>query len=764
MNRTILSILLSVATIANADAVPEDFSLAGTIDKALLFAVSSGTKVRPDSRLSDIGQKRLFIATARNEAEAVQLVIRPTVAISNLTAEATDLIGPEGAIIGANQIEILRVQFVTTTLATDSSTTPGQWPDPLPPLEAPIDRVAEKNQSLWLRVTPPAATAGGTYTGHIKLTADNYTTMVPLQVLVYDFVLPDRMTCTTAFGFSASNVFKYHNLTDPKHKRLVIDKYFANFASHHISPYNPAPLDSIKTTWPDITPPPSRFSNWDNIRIVQNESHTGDSSLLIHDIDPEHNTTVTYKPLIEIPPKGLTLNFAWRSAIPDQRSLVTVEHYDTDGKWMSGRNNDIAINSDGKWQQFSRTLNAFPENARFVRLRFRAARWSESGDQTGLIWFDDIALINPQTKEELIEAGDFETVRRTEKLLSGDKLKPVIDFSAWDTAMARAIDHYKFNSFRVDIPGIGGGTYHAISPPNLRGFGEDAPEYPIMFDSYCRQLQAHFTETGWIDYAYIYWFDEPSPDQYAFLMNGFEKLKRSCPDIDRMLTEQPEPQLNDGPNIYCVVSYLYDHDKAQDRRSHGDRFWWYICTGPKAPYCTLFIDHPATELRVWLWQTWQRNIEGILIWQSNYWTSSVAYPDPDSPQNPYEDPMGWVSGYSTPSGSKKPWGNGDGRFIYPPLAAADAKAAGPILDGPVDSIRWEMLRDGIEDYEYLTILKELLAQKKSKLTGVDIDNYAKLLTVPKTITKDLTHFTTDPKAIQTHRHNIAIAIEKLSRL
>ena len=85
-------------------------------------------------------------------------------------------------------------------------------------------------------------------------------------------------------------------------------------------------------------------------------------------------------------------------------------------------------------------------------------------------------------------------------------------------------------------------------------------------------------------------------------------------------------------------------------------------------------------------------------------------------QNPYEDPMGWRSGYSTPKGEKRPWGNGDGRFVYPPEAAADAHPSGPVLDGPVDSIRWEMLRDGIEDYEYLVILRGLLKDKKLELS------------------------------------------------
>ena len=76
--------------------------------------------------------------------------------------------------------------------------------------------------------------------------------------------------------------------------------------------------------------------------------------------------------------------------------------------------------------------------------------------------------------------------------------------------------------------------------------------------------------------------------------------------------------------------------------------------------------------------------------------------------------MSWVSKHSAPEGTRRPWGNGDGRFIYPPLESFTDSST-PIIRGPIDSQRWEMLRDGIEDYEYFTILSELL---KTGLTSL----------------------------------------------
>jgi hypothetical protein len=735
--------------------------LSASTERIGLWWAMSGWKVRPEMPLPEKRGDSIVIRAARNEAEAGQLVIRPSEDVFGLNITVSALQGAGGAMIEAGNIDLLRVRYVNVTIPTDASSTAGMWPDPLPPLEGPIDIKAGENQAIWIRVTVPRNAKAGVYTAVITLTAEDYSAKVALKLRVYDFTLGDRMTCTTAFGFEPTNVWRYHNLTNEAQKREVLDKYWANFSAHHISPYRPAPLDPIVVQWPDVKAPAGKRSKWENLKVVGNERHGGENAMVIYDDNVKANITVSYKPMIKIPAEGLRLRFWYRSALPGQRFAVTLNHFDG-GKWISGHNNDIALTGDGLWQEYDAVIKDFPAGADSVKLMMRSARWTQDGECTGLVWFDDVSISNAVTGQEFIEGGDFEQIVRTSSLLPAEELKPVLDFTAWDKAMERAIDYYHFNSFRQAIPGIGGGTYHSIRQPSLLGFGEDDAEYKIMFDSYCGQLEEHLAAKGWLDEAYVYWFDEPSPDQYGFVMNAFEKLKNACPRIARMLTEQPEPQLVGGPNIYCVISYLYDHEKAERRRKDGDKFWWYVCTGPKAPYCTLFIDHAGTELRVWLWQSWQRNIEGILIWQSNYWTSGVAYPEPGKPQNPYEDPMGWVSGYSTPKGAKRPWGNGDGRFIYPPESAADGNPAVAVLDGPVDSIRWEMLRDGIEDYEYLAMLKKLIEAKKNKLTPAGLQRYSAMLKVPETISSDMKNFTNDPAVIESQRDKIAVAIEELS--
>jgi hypothetical protein len=319
---------------------------------------------------------------------------------------------------------------------------------------------------------------------------------------------------------------------------------------------------------------------------------------------------------------------------------------------------------------------------------------------------------------------------------------------------------------------MGGGTFHQRFEPTIGKYGEATPQYQAVFASYAKQLESHLREKGWLGMVYTYWFDEPDPKDYAFVRAGMERIKKHAPGLTNMLTEEPNEALAGPIDIWCPVTPNYRKADAEQRRSQGERLWWYVCCGPKAPYCTLFIDHPATELRVWLWQTWQRNIAGILIWSTNYWTSDTAFPG--AFQNPYDDPMGYVSGYGVPRGTKQYWGNGDGRFVYPPEAAAVPGKSGPaaVFEPPVSSIRWEMLREGVEDYEFLHLLRDLIGRRAAALAGdaaapgvspARLDELRRLLDVPEDITRDMTKFTSDPAPLYARRRQIATAIEELSR-
>jgi len=756
----LLAVLPQLTNLGGAEIQTEGRLPGSSAEVTLWWTLSSAAKVLPDQPPTAKESGAVQLRAARNEWESVQVVVRPARALSRLSLTASPFTGPGPAAIPTGAIDLLRAEYLNVTAATDQSTRPGLWPDPLIPVRGPLDLSAGTNHAFWLRVHVPKDTSPGVYHGKLAFQAEGWVANVPLELTVYGFQLPDQMTCQTAFGFSPGEVFRYQDLKTDQEKRQVLDKYWADLAAHHISPYDPAPLDAFKVSWPEVRPPKSAADLWPSARRVEGEAHSGKGSLLVYDDKSDANVVVSYDPLIRIPIKGLHLRGWYRTAVPGHRFLVSLNHYDANRQWLSGRNRDMVLAGNGSWQNADFTLTEFPTEAAFVRLNLMATEWTDGGEKIGLVWFDDISVQDAGTGEELIQGGDFEPKHRTELCAPAEQLKATFDFSNWDRAMERALTTYHFNSFSVPIPGMGGGTFHELAEPNLLGFEESAPEYPWLLGSYCRQLEAHLRTQGWLAPAFIYWFDEPSEDQFPYLQNGFGKLKKFCPDIARMITKRVEPGLIGGPNLWCPISNEYVPGPSEARRQLGERLWWYVCTGPKAPYAGLFLDHRAPEMRLWLWQTFQRNITGILVWQINYWTSETAYPGAQGPQNPYADPMSWTSGYGTPEGKRLPWGNGDGRFIYPPTAAAAGHPKEPILDGPVDSIRWEQLRDGIEDYEYLVLLRKKLEQNRAKLTPELRNRYEQLLAVPEDITKSMTEFAPNGQSIELRREAIARALEQ----
>jgi len=706
-----------------------------------LWQASSGWKIPRGRRLPDKESRELELQLAANETEALQLVVRPERELKNVVLKATalkcgDRVLPESAVV------IDRVGYVRIAQPTDSSGVIADWPDPVFPQQGGVTLAEGLNQPYWIRVRIPAGTAAGIYRGAIEIAGEGFSERVPLQVEVFAFELPERMTCETAFGLSHSRILSYHRVQGEAQRREVMDKYLQCLSDYRISPYNPAPLDPWKVRFKGLPA-------WRGGLPVQDSAAKGAWSYQVEDNIPEGNVNAVYADEIPLTGQPLKLCFSHKSS-PAQRVLFTMNFNRADGSWISGNNRDLWVEGTTEWQREELVVKNFPAEATGFKLALWGAGYYEGQQATGTTWFDDIVITELESGAVVFDDGDFEALRP-------GALEVEFEWEAWDRAMERAFNEFHFNSFRCPVDGLGGGTFMERYAPVLAGIQEGQPGYALLLEKYLGGIERHLREQGWLKYAYVYWFDEPEPKDYEFVMHGFAKLRKHAPGLRRMLTEQVEPELISGPNLWCPLTPQLNGDGTEERRQAGDQFWWYLCCAPKAPYVTLFTDHPGVEMRLWLWQSWAERVTGILIWETAYWHSECAYPE--SLQNPYADPMSWVNHVGR--GERQPWGNGDGRFVYPPLSLFTGDQKHPVTDGPVPSVRLEMLRDGLEDYEYFVILKKLLAEKGSGLDAAARASADALLVVPQAVSVSLTEFSTDPAAMQAHRVKIARAIEAL---
>ncbi len=666
------------------------------------------------------------LSAARGEYEPVQVVLRPQQPLTNLTASMGNLSTLDGDVIPPDQVDILRVGYVYVHTPTDPQGAVGWWPDPLPPLDEPIDLAAGENQPLWVRVHVPRDAAPGDYRGRLALQADGWSAEVPIELRVWDFEVPAERSLVATMGLSSGTIRQYHHLKTDEQMETVWDAYMRDFREHRIDPYG-AWLQGPQVTLAGV--------NWQGgVTIAAADAPEGRNVLRVTDDQPEASPAASAVARIDIDrTRDYVLSFMAR-ADAGHEFQTTLTCQDAAGSWMSGRNIDTRHTGTGAWERYTVEVPAarIAEGCASLGLTLRPTRWVEAGTPTGSVFFDDVALREAGSDRNLVADGGFEG--------GADVVRIVVDFADWDRWLERYVDGLGFQSFRLPISYMP----RRDAPGTVGPYAQGTPEYDRIVGEYLHTLQEHLREKGWLDEAYAYWVDEPAPEHYENVAYGMRLLDEYAPDIRRMLTEQPEDALAGFVDIWCPVLHNYVEEAARARQALDEEIWWYVCTGPKAPWAGLFTDHNAVDLRIWQWMTWKYDVTGILVWTTNYWDSPERRAETGQWQNPWEDPMSYRS-----SGGGW-WGNGDGRFVYPPNVDPNAEHE-PILTGPIDSIRWEMLREGLEDYEYFALLAERDAAGR----------YGDLLTVGPELVTSTREFTRDPQPLYARRAAIAEALETL---
>jgi hypothetical protein len=283
----------------------------------------------------------------------------------------------------------------------------------------------------------------------------------------------------------------------------------------------------------------------------------------------------------------------------------------------------------------------------------------------------------------------------------------------------------------------------------------DRPGYkpdPREWARQTRAIAAQWRKLGLPERTYLYGIDEPREDQYAFVRDAYEQIHELVPDLPIMQTvnhQVPDP-LRELVDIWCPLSSRLESDFYRERLQAGDTLWVYVCCSPTHPYGNFFIDRPATEHRLLFWQTWQAQASGFLYWCSCWWK---GLPTPGSAQPAWPEVPIRMRDHAA-SGPRRI--NGDGLLIYP----------GPQL-APYPSIRLEVIRDGIEDYEYLALLKRLRQETRTRgspdpSTAELLDRAAALCAVPESIARSMTEYTRDPADIYARRAEIGDMIEQLA--
>ena len=208
-------------------------------------------------------------------------------------------------------------------------------------------------------------------------------------------------------------------------------------------------------------------------------------------------------------------------------------------------------------------------------------------------------------------------------------------------------------------------------------------EYSGLWRPFLISFRDHLNESGLLDRTMIA-MDERGPEE----MQGMVALLNEvAPELGIALAGNYIEEINDHIHDLCVFfGHNLDKELIRERVERGKPTTFYtMCARPEHP--NNFTFSPPAE-QAWLgWHAASRGYTGFLRWAYNSWV-----------EDPVRD-----SRFRT-------WPAGDTYQIYP---------------GPRSSIRFERLREGIQDFEKIRMLKSSDETNKELLEELDmiLDNF-----------------------------------------
>lgn len=318
--------------------------------------------------------------------------------------------------------------------------------------------------------------------------------------------------------------------------------------------------------------------------------------------------------------------------------------------------------------------------------------------------------------------------------------------------VARRIEHMQFmrdelGARRFNVPSlwISHRGEHAMPPDaSWEGIpifaGDDLsrlnPDFVAPFTDYMRQMCAALKAGGVFLEPTVRFVDEmrlSEPRTYNAVRALSELLLSIEPELRIAHTVgEPEPRLFDVTHAWVLHTGGWERSlpEIEAARADGDAILVYN-------NAVNYPEHRPIRVRLWPWLLRTYEVDGTYSWWGTVcWRGDM------------EDP--WTAGVGS-----------SGVLLYPPRT--------PDEHGPIDSIRWELFREGLEDYEYMAMADDLarrcgeagLAEAANTGRGAVDEALALVERWPSVRRANDQPYTLDVAAVDDARRALAIAIEQM---
>jgi len=217
-----------------------------------------------------------------------------------------------------------------------------------------------------------------------------------------------------------------------------------------------------------------------------------------------------------------------------------------------------------------------------------------------------------------------------------------------------------------------GDEFVMLWPPDISGYSD---VFLNFLDQFLPEFHEFLVKEDLLDDSYFHLSDEPGEGRHI------ENYRKA-----RAILHEKAPWMK-GKVMDALSSIKYGREgitdipipvvsSAQAYIDAGIPHWVYFCCNPTGPWLNRFLDTPLAKIRMSGWLFHRLGAKGFLHWGFNYWHKME--------REEIGDPFHDASNGSWPG---IPFG--DPFMIYPGKA------------GPLDSIRWEVFAESLQDMAVL---------------------------------------------------------------
>ncbi len=202
----------------------------------------------------------------------------------------------------------------------------------------------------------------------------------------------------------------------------------------------------------------------------------------------------------------------------------------------------------------------------------------------------------------------------------------------------------------------------AVSPTSYHFMQQFLPAFKRFMD-----------EEGIFAQSYFHLSDEPHGEEHLRNYRAARALLRELAPWMRVMDALSE--IDFAREGLCDIP-IPIITNAPQFVAEGFRPWAYYCCGPRENYLNRLLDTTLVKIAMSGWIFYRTKVHGFLHWGYNYWYQSQT--------QHLIDPFTVLDGKAWPG-----WAYGDTHLVYPGA------------DGPIDSLRWEVWAESLQDYALL---------------------------------------------------------------